>query len=436
MNRLLFASASSLFLTSSLVAQPPNISRWSGGTAQTQTQGFSQGSPLRLTWGFMSLGAAINGDGRFPDGNNNLQTRLNTIYAGGQAEWQPLFQSVFDRWSSISGLSYTFEANDDGAAASNGNSGVLGTRADVRIGGKNLDGNSGVLAYNWFPNRADMVIDTNDNFFSNTTNNSIRLRNVVSHEHGHGCGCFHCISSSSSQNFLMEPFIDTSFDGPQFHDILVIQRGYGDALERSNTFQGNDTATLATPLGVVAQATPVSIGNSPKINMANGNNLVAPSATDFISLDSDTDTDFYSFSVTNAATVSILLEALGITYDARPEGSGTPFDFNTRNRVDMTLTLFDTNGTTILQTANLNGFGGDESILFNLLSAGTYFVRVNGTSNGDPVALDTQFYALSMVLVAVPEPATIALMGGIGVAITGTWWNRRRKLQLQLNSKI
>ena len=109
MNRLLLASAAAVFFATTSFAQspPPNISRWSGNTALVQPQGFSQGSPLTLTWGFMALGAAINGDGSFPDGNNNLQTRMDAIYgAGTQATiWQPLFQSTFDRWSSISGLS-------------------------------------------------------------------------------------------------------------------------------------------------------------------------------------------------------------------------------------------------------------------------------------------------------------------------------------------
>ncbi len=439
MNRLLLASAAAVFFATTSFAQspPPNISRWSGSTALVQPQGFTQGSPLTLTWGFMSPGAAINGDGSFPDGTNNLQARMDAIYgAGTQATiWQPLFQSTFDRWSSISGLSYVFEPFDDGAAATNGNIGISGTRADVRIGGKNLDGNSGVLAYNWFPNRADMVIDTNDSFFTNTASTSLRLRNVVAHEHGHGLGMDHVDPSVGKT--LMEPFVSTAYNGPQFHDILVAQRGYGDALEKTNAGLGNDIVTRATALGAVAPGSPASIGNSPRVNMANNNNVVAFTATDFISIDSSTDTDFFSFSVASAGNVSVLLEALGITYDARPQGQSTAFNFNTRNRIDMALRLWSTDGTTLLQFADLNGFGGDELINFLLPAAGTYFVSINGIENGDAVALDTQFYGLTVSFSAsIPEPATVALMGIVGVGITGTWWNRRRKQQLQLNSKI
>ncbi|HMP16170.1 MAG TPA: matrixin family metalloprotease [Gemmatales bacterium] len=430
MQRFLFVAVTSFALVSSVIAQPPNISRWTSGTAITPVQGYSQGSPLQLTWGFMALGAAINNDGSFPDGNNNLQTRLNNIY-GSQDVWQPLFQSVFDRWSSISGLDYIYEPNDDGAAATGFNGGILGVRADVRIGGKPLDGNSGVLAYNWFPNRGDMVIDTNDSFYLNTTNNSIRLRNVVAHEHGHGIGMAHV----EGHNNLMLPSINLTFDGPQFHDILVAQRGYGDALEKSNNFLGNDTAARATPLGTVVPGSPVSIGNSPKINMANNNTFVSATQTDFISIDSGTDIDFFSFSITSASNVSILLEALGITYNARAQGNTPPFDFNTRTRIDLRLTLFDTNGSTVLQLATNTGFGGDEFINIDLFNAGTYFVRIDGTPNPDTVALDTQFYALTISAAAVPEPATFALMGITLAGSIGIWrYRRRRQLQaLEVN---
>ena len=177
-------------LTSSAFGQTvPDISRWSGNTALSQTQGFSQGDPLHLTWGIVNDGLNIPngvGEGAAP---SNLRTRLLTIY-GSEAAYLSHFQSVFDRWSSISGLEYTQETNDDGASFVS-SVGVAGTRADIRIGGKDIDGNSGILAYNYFPDSGDMVIDTNDTFYDNTSNNSRRLRNVVSHEHGHGVGMDH-----------------------------------------------------------------------------------------------------------------------------------------------------------------------------------------------------------------------------------------------------
>ncbi len=68
------------------VAQPPDISRWVGFTANTQTQGFNKGDPLKLTWGFAAQGTSINDAtfSGFANAPNNLQTRLNGIY-GNQA---------------------------------------------------------------------------------------------------------------------------------------------------------------------------------------------------------------------------------------------------------------------------------------------------------------------------------------------------------------
>jgi hypothetical protein len=167
------------------------------------------GNPLTLTWGFAATGTSIPSFGTGPTGTNNLIARMDAIYGAGpggsnltQRPWFSLYQGTFNRWSSISGLSYVYEAADDGVAFSgtNGpaNRGVFGVRADVRIAGRNIDGNSNVLAFNFYPNVGDMVIDTNDNFFENTASNSIRLRNVVTHEHGHGVGMPHVDTPSST----------------------------------------------------------------------------------------------------------------------------------------------------------------------------------------------------------------------------------------------
>lgn len=391
-----------LVISSSRLANcqgPPDISRWTGNTAFAPPQGYGQGSPLRLTWGFVNDGVNIPNAG-FGAGPSNLRARLNTIY-GSQAVWQPLFASVFDRWSSISGLSYTYEANDDGAAFRD-SVGVANVRADIRIGGKALDGDSNVLAYNYFPNSGDMVIDTNDNFYNNTSGGSLRLRNVVAHEHGHGIGISH-VSTSNDQ--LMNPFYNSAFDGPQHHDILVAQRGYGDFYEKGSGGLGNDVAARATALGNVASGGSVSIGNSARTL------LVAPTATDFVSIDDQSDTDYWSFTVGSAGMVDLSLEALGFTYVAGPASGGTTVNFNTEQRSDLTLSLFSTDGTTQLALSNSTGLGGDEFINdFNLTAAGTYFVRITGVNNADSIALDTQFYGLTIAFNSVPEAGSLAVI--------------------------
>src|SRR5262249_55619955 len=150
---------------------------------------------------------------------------------------------IFNRWSSISGLTYVFEPNDDGATI-NGTGGdpvgLLGVRPDLRLGGKPLDGDFNVLAYNYFPNSGDQVLDTNDSFFTDTSGGSLRLRNTLAHEHGHGHGQSHVQTNNAA--FLMQPILSLAYDGPQFHDILIAQRGYGDVLEKYNAGANNDVA--------------------------------------------------------------------------------------------------------------------------------------------------------------------------------------------------
>jgi hypothetical protein len=409
------AIAALLSSISTALAQPSDIIRWGGETALTPAQGYGMGNPLTLTWGFAATGTSIPSFGAGPTGANNLIARMDAIYGAGpggsnltQRPWFSLYQSTFNRWSSISGLSYVYEAADDGVAFSgtNGtaNRGVSGVRADVRIAGRNIDGNSNVLAFNFYPNVGDMVIDTNDNFFENTASNSIRLRNVVTHEHGHGIGMPH-VETPSSTPQLMNPIYNGNFDGPQHHDILMAHRGYGDFNEKSFGALGNDIATRATHLGTLAQNASLSLGNSARTF------AVAATATDFVSIDHASDTDFYSLNVNSAGRIDVVLDSLGFTYTANNQS------FNTKNRSDLALGLFDTNGSTLLAFANLTGLGGSESLAFNLLAAGKYYLRVTGVNNPDAVAIKTQFYGLTANFTAVPEPNSLTLVAMIGSAL-------------------
>ncbi len=422
-NRQSFSIATALgalLLTSTAFAQgPPDISRWfgNGTTAIAPVQGHSLGSPLTLTWGFLRDGNHVDGGGA---AGSSLISSFDATFGAGPGgsdltlrPWFTHFQNSFNRWSQVSGLSYQYETNDDGANQNDNfaNRGILGVRADIRIGARAMAPGSNVLAYNFFPNGGDMVINTNFmSSFGNSTNNYRYLRNVVMHEHGHGIGCDHC--DSNNAGFLMEPFIQTGFDGPQFHDILLAQRGYGDVYEKSNGGLGNDIAARATPLGAISHGGSVSIGNDAR-DLSVGANEV-----DFVSIDSQTDTDFFSFSISSSSMVNVLLESLGPTYNVGSQG-GSQVSFNTKERSDLSLALFDVNGTSMLASSNTSGFGGNESINFNLMNAGTYFLRVTGLNNPDSY-FDTQMYGLS-VTAAVPEPATFAVLGLALVAM------RRRK---------
>ena len=172
-----------------------------------------------------------------------------------QRPWFTYFQQSFDRWGQLGGMTYVYEPNDDGISLSSA-AGSLGVRGDVRISGNFIDGASNVLAYNFFPNNGDMVLDTGDmGFFGTATQNYRRLRNTVMHEHGHGMGLNHV--ESNNAGFLMEPFLSTAFDGPQLDDIRGLHRGYGDKYEKNG---GNDTAATATDIGVFGDGGTYRVG--------------------------------------------------------------------------------------------------------------------------------------------------------------------------------
>ncbi len=390
--------------------------RWSGNTAQTQAQGFDQGDPLRLTWGFALEGMTVGQFSSEANSPNIIRSFFDGIH-GSQATWQPLFQSTFDRWASISGLEYSFETADDGSAWVTSD-GSLGVRADVRISAHSIDGQSppDTLAYNFFPNSGDMVIDSdNVTFYSNAGTDNFRgTRNVIAHEHGHGVGMDHLTSSDSEQ--LMEPSTssDPAYDGPQYFDILAAQRGYGDFNEKSFAQLGNDVVARATDLGLIADGATLAIGQDA------GTLIVDSSSEDFVSIDDTTDTDFYSVMFAESGSVDIVLEALGFSIDV----NGTQFD--TRERSDLELTFYDTDGVSILGTSNLTGLGGTESLTGIAVNAGTYFLEIEGLDNGDANIFDVQFYGLqaSFTSSAVPEPGSFAVLG---LGALGLILCRRRK---------
>ncbi|MET0555762.1 MAG: matrixin family metalloprotease, partial [Vicinamibacteria bacterium] len=350
----------------SVASQPESFqfniaNRWNGAGLQ--------GMPIVLTWSVIPDGtsipaAGVPGEVTAP---SNLRARLNAIY-GSQAVWQPVFQQMFDAWGALTGTSYQF-VNDDGAVFPNSPGSTA--RGDVRIGGHRLDGNFNVLAYNYFPNNGDMVIDTEDSFYTNTSNGSLGLRNVLAHEHGHGLGINHVCPVSQTK--LMEPFLTTAFSGPQHDDTLAGQRGYGDNREN------DDSAATGTDFGTLGNGTFTSNGGS---------------------LDDNADVDFVRFTVPAGKRLAVTLTPVGFTYNQGPQNSQTGAcdlptpSFNSLVLNDVGVEVRAPNGTTVLASANSQPAGQTETIpAFELSAAGQYFIRVAGGSS-DTV----QMYNLSFTL--------------------------------------
>jgi len=136
-----------------------NEFRLSNTWTNTATNGSvpTRGTPITLTWSIVPDGTFVPArtSGGTDGANSNMKAYLNGIY-GSEASWLPIFQQVFNRWTQLTGVTYVYQATDDGAAMpgytgtnfSNGASGAIGVRGDVRISGRLIDGPSGVLAYN------------------------------------------------------------------------------------------------------------------------------------------------------------------------------------------------------------------------------------------------------------------------------------------------
>lgn len=298
-----------------------------------------QGSGITLTYSFIPDGVTIEGN------PSQLFAQMNAQFSSQQA-WQNLIHSVFARWSELSGLNYVFTA-DDGAPFRT-SPGQLGVRGDVRIGSIPIDGPSGVLAYNYFPDIGDMVLDAGENWAS-PGRDYIFLRNIVSHEHGHGWGLSHVCPANGTK--LLEPFYSSGFDGPQHDDIRAVQRNYGDANE---------------PNGSIAAATRLGL-------------LAADTVVQHVSIDRPTDEDFYKVRIPAGRGLSISLVPDGYAYLEGPQqqsGDCSPGTMiNSVDDLDLDLFLFNASGSTLLAQSANQAAGQTERIFrYAVPQAGDSFV--------------------------------------------------------------
>jgi hypothetical protein len=119
---------------------------------------------------------------------------------------------------------------------------------------------------------------------------------------------------------------------------------------------------------------------------------ISATATDFVSISNASDTDYFSFKVLQPSVLGSTLTPLGGVFtQGDADNHQTPTSFNANARNNLALTIFGTNGTSILATADASPAGGIESIANLLLqTAGTYFARITGADN------NVQLYELSL----------------------------------------
>ena len=352
------------------------------------------GAPATLTWSIVPDGTSVTSDTGFGTAPSNLIAFLNTNFGGipaqqdlAQQPWFQLFDESFGRWEELSGVNYVYEPFDNGVLHPSQN-GALGVRGDIRIGGFNIDGAGDTLAFTWLPpSGSDMVMDTGDvEFFTDETNSHRNFRDTLMHEIGHGFGLLHVNSSSA---LLMEPVINTSFDGPQLDEVRGAQFFFGDANEKSNGGQGNSSPALATNVGMIAGGSIAHVGADANVP----GQAIDANATDFVSIANLADDDYYRFTVSQPSLLNAVLTPRGGVFTQSSGASPTPFDANARN--DLALTLFDVNGTSVLANADANLAGVAESVFAVVLSAaGTYYARVAGSDD------TIQLYELTLSIAA------------------------------------
>ena len=355
------------------LAERPMVGGGDGGAAYFASTRWvlsgssTQGTPATLTWSMpadgLSIPDGITGGAASPNNlNATFVTKFGSLEAG-----KSLLRQVYARWSELSGVNYTEVTDDNAAWGSSGSN----TRGDIRVVGRTF-GSTSVLAYNYFPNNGDMVIVTSNSSAWTTANNQRYFRNILAHEHGHGLGFDHVCPTNNSK--LMEPYLTTAFDGPQNDDIRAAQRQYGDHYEPNDTI-----ATASTLLN--------SSGTTTVTNL---------------SIDDNSDVDYYKFNANVGATVTVQVSPQGPSsyLNGAQNSNGTctagtsVFPLVVQ---DIVVGIYRGTSTTPIIEQNANIAGSAEAILnFAITVSDVYAIKVSTASLTD----DIQLYTLYTNIVA------------------------------------
>jgi serralysin len=364
---------------SSLMPRFQTTSRWSGGSIN---------SPRTLTWSLVPDGINIPSSSGIGDvaGPSTLFASMDAKFGGDRALWIAQIQAAFDRWQQLAGVQFSrvtsFGETDDGSSFPT--AAGSGTRGDIRISMRNVDGINRVLAYAYFPETGDIVIDSSENWQSPGFTYAY-FRSMLAHEIGHALGLLHVCPNNNTK--LMEPLLVTAFDGPQHDDLRAVQTLYGDVREPN----GNVASATMIP-GTIAGGS-VSVGDIPAPAIADSS-ILAISGT--------ADVDFFLSSVTGPTLATITATPVGRTYpdySQDPSCNNSTANTNSVSVANLTVDVFATNGVSAWRTSNVAGIGQPEVAAGVLLSPpGAYYIRVGTSANSS----QAQQYTLSITNIQTP----------------------------------
>ena len=375
-----FLHAWVLLCAISSVGQAYDINNWWTNT-KTDGGGSSRGDALTLLWSIVPDGESWSRGGPsdlidYLDMGWNVPA-VDQVPDLTNRPWWAIMDRVYEQYERVSGLTLTYEPEQHPDGTDSGASG------DLRIGGVPFtweNDRGGVLADNSFPQNGDMRIDTYRG--SSGTNpswwhsNPAPLRNLISHESGHGVGLSH--SDISGANSVMETPLETSFWGLQFDDVYAFNRMYGDPLEKNG---GNDTAGSAHDFGLLG------IGDSVVLGLDASGSSVNELDDDWIGIDGNSDEDWFTFISNDPILLDVTVSPMGPTYTTQEQGT-----MNAMQRSDLNFQIYDTNGSTVLTSVDATDIGSVEQLTGFSLSAGRYYVRVDGETDLN------QFYKLELAL--------------------------------------
>lgn len=361
--------------------------RWTN--TKTDGSGISRGDAITLLWSVVP-----DGEGWSRGGPSDLIDYLDVGWNVPAVDrvpdltnrpWWSWMDRVYEQYERVSGLTLTYEPEQNTDGSDTGKSG------DLRTGGVPFtweNDKGGVLADNAFPNGGDMRIDTyrgSNGVPSWWHSNPAPFRNLISHESGHGVGLSH--SDISGANAVMETPLETGFWGLQFDDVYAFNRLYGDPLEKNG---GNDNAGTAHDFGRMDP------GNSVVLGLDASGSSVNEMDDDWVGIDGNSDEDWFTFFSVDPIAIDVTISPMGPSYTTQEQGA-----FNAKQRSDLNFQIIDTDGSNVLTTVDATNIGQVEEVVGFTLSAGRYYIRVDGETDLN------QFYKIELdVFSSLPQDLT------------------------------